>query len=356
MSRVFENPFQVYMLADGVTVNSAGYLRFLEPGAGSTLKAIYADANLTVQLTNPIQLTAAGRLLQPIHIDGNYKVEIQDSLGTKYDEVDNYEYPDLEAQFGDWVSTLTYNVNDFSRASNGKYYQSLGSGNTGNEPSASPTKWEEKAFLGIYNSTKLYVTDNIVQFGDSLWVALENIFSDNIGQEPALGSSFWRSFSTAKTIAGFAGASLEYRLDTADGVDHSLDVSSQAQSDFHSIGPTDSGADITWDDLDDLPSSASMAIVAFYYELTFTGAGSLALITLDSYAKPTYSAALDTLETQIVKESTTATTTGVGGIVGVREFNVPLDSLNRFSWRFDRGGSATYPTPTFDLVLKGYKI
>lgn len=69
-----------YLLADG-GVNAGGSLTFYETDL-TTLKDTWSDEALTTLNRNPVVFDAAGRTLTDVWGDGEYGVEMRDSLGT----------------------------------------------------------------------------------------------------------------------------------------------------------------------------------------------------------------------------------------------------------------------------------
>jgi hypothetical protein len=71
--------FRQFFLDDG-TVNDGGSIAFFETDL-TTPKTTYSNPGLTIPNTNPVQLTADGRLASDVWGDGEYGAELRDALG-----------------------------------------------------------------------------------------------------------------------------------------------------------------------------------------------------------------------------------------------------------------------------------
>ena len=245
-TRVFSDPRPPITLADGVTPNARGKIYFYEPGAGNTTpKAAYANSGFTSELTNPVILNGSGMPSSGIYLNGNYRIVITTSADVTLVDEPNYQAPEVLDQFGDWLSYVTYDEGDFSRASNGLFYESrlggnigndpaispiywkqafvapydewlstypyqngnavtrngkaytslLSGENSGNDPASSPSAWVEAYYIEVWNQYKTFLTDDIVKFGDVLYSSLQD---GNLGNNPSTETAFWkRSFTTS---------------------------------------------------------------------------------------------------------------------------------------------------------------
>lgn len=114
---------------------------FYEPGT-TTPKNTYSNNGLTTANSNPVVLSASG-VLPNVFLDGSYKVVLKDKDGVQQWERDSVNSVS-ELAFAAYDGTITYGLGgtNIVYASNAKYYISLEANNLGNEPSASPTKWQ----------------------------------------------------------------------------------------------------------------------------------------------------------------------------------------------------------------------
>lgn len=182
MSR-FVNPVPQFYLNNG-DIASAGKLYFYETGT-TTKKDTYSDFGQSVKNTNPVILSGEGRCPN-IFGEGRYTVVFKDK-----DDIEQWTRDDVElsveiGQYADWSPILTYRINDIVRGSDGEYYRSITSTNTGNDPTTSATNWEEIAFISEWNTNATYQTgDNV--FLDGLLYISE--IADNTGNQPDSSST-----------------------------------------------------------------------------------------------------------------------------------------------------------------------
>ena len=123
------------------------------PLDGDTLKPIYNDAEeiLANEIANPVILDSQGRI--PAGVDvflaGQYRLTIKegpDSITglsitvTSFDPIGGA----TGGQFEDYDNTFPYDINNIALASDGEFYRSKVTPNTGNDPASngSPTQWE----------------------------------------------------------------------------------------------------------------------------------------------------------------------------------------------------------------------
>lgn len=81
--------FVQYLLDDG-QVNAGGSVTFYETDL-TTLKNTYTDPTLTVPNSNPVMLTADGRLSSDVWGDGEYGAELKDSDGVILETLNNIQ-------------------------------------------------------------------------------------------------------------------------------------------------------------------------------------------------------------------------------------------------------------------------
>lgn len=343
-TRVFTDPRSQHFKSDGVSINSSGKLYFREPGSGSTtLKSVYLDKDLTTPLINPVILDANGRA-PTIFMNGDYNIQMTDSADVQIWRVDYYEPATVDGQFDAWDSTLTYAVNDYVRYTNGLYYISLQSGNTGNIPSSSPTYWSQAFFLTVYNSSTTYAADDVVYYNGNIYTSLQ---ASNTGNTPDTSFTYWkRPGISVPTVSGYQGYVITY-LPTA--APSSLVLTSLiANGTTESIGPTGSGADNIWAVLDDLPANT------FGLKLKATINGSR---TSGSSSQFAVTCSFKTTGLSNTYSPTTASdygsSTEPGFDEGIGIFDIILDDQKRFdaSW-----GYTGTDTQLFAIELIGFLV
>ena len=174
MATRFSTPANRHFSDIGVPL-SGGKLYFYEVNSTTTLQNTYADNDLSTANANPVILDQGG--LEPnIFLDGSYRVVLTDSNDIQVWERDfvNAGTEALTA-FDDWMSTVSYGSggNNIVTGSDGKYYRSIQDPNLSNDPTSSPTFWEEIKFVQFWNTNVSYQIDDIVQASNgSQYVAL----------------------------------------------------------------------------------------------------------------------------------------------------------------------------------------
>lgn len=343
-TRVFTDPRSQHFKSDGVTVNSSGKIYFREPGSGSTtLKSVYADKDFATAYTNPVVLDSNGRA-PTIFLNGDYNIQMTDSSDVQIWRVDNYQPASVEGQFSNWDSTLTYGVNDYVRYTNGLYYISLQSGNTGNVPSSSPTYWSQAFFLTVYNSSTTYAADEVVYYDGNIYTSLQG---SNTGNTPDTSYTYWkRPGVSVPTVTDYQGYVITY-LPTSSPASLAL-TSLIPNGASESIGPTGSGATNIWTALDDLPSNT------FGLKLKVTINGSRTSSTSSLFG---VSCSFNTTGGANLYSPTSAggygSSTEPGFSEGIGIFDIILDANKRFdaSW-----GYTGTDTQLFAIQLIGFLV
>jgi|GEM_PF-6622374 len=305
-TRVFTDPRTAYTKLDGVTVNSAGKLYFREPGTNSTtLKNVYANKELTTPLLNPITLDSSGRAPE-IYLDGDYNVQLMDSDSVQVWRIDNYQNIIVEGQFDEWNVALTYAANDYVQYTdgnyyvslqsentgnipgsspsywlrafvsqfdawesvltygtndyvqyNGSYYVSLTTSNTGNTPDSSPTNWSELFFITIYNASTTYPEGDFVYYDGNLYTSLQG---SNTGNTPDTSTAFWKRPGTSvPPVAGFSGQIIKYIADST--LSAFAVIGALPNGLTSTVGATGAGASFTWAALDIIPANATSVTI-----------------------------------------------------------------------------------------------
>jgi len=167
---------------------SGGKLFFYSPGTLIS-KNTYTTPALSTPNTNPVILSDAGSPLTDIWLDGVYRVILKDSSdNTVWDKDPVGGDSGSLIAYSDWVNGIDYPVGKIVTGSNGRYYVSILSPNTGQNPISSPVYWTETRLLRVYNANETYQVGAVVQDASGqLWRAK----SLTAGAAPALGSAFW---------------------------------------------------------------------------------------------------------------------------------------------------------------------
>lgn len=180
----------------------SGLIYFYEPGT-TTLKNTYSDINLTTANSNPVELTASGRLNHDVYYSGSIDAKLCTSAGVQVKSISSLSASD-GAVFDTYSSALTYGSGDIITY-NSKYYKSLSASNSSNTPSSTPTKWEEIKFVGVWNTNVSYVVDDIVFRNGTLYTCV----TANSGTDPDTddGSNWQASAYSTGTVVLSADSS-----------------------------------------------------------------------------------------------------------------------------------------------------
>lgn len=198
---------------------SGGKLFFYESGT-LVAKNTYSGADETIPNTNPVLLDAAGR--QPdIFFSGQAKIILTDVNDVQIDVADPVGESAVSGSFGDWVVTVEYDLGDTVTGPNGNYYVSIVSANVGNNPTISPTKWQQMLYVYVYNSAFSYESGDVTLSSGVLYVSL---VGSNIANTPSNSPAQWRPLNTQlwndigiKTANFNAANGRSYLIDTVAG-------------------------------------------------------------------------------------------------------------------------------------------
>jgi len=210
MSIRFTNPFSRFF-NDNSALLASGRLNFFEPDGSSTRKKTFKEFTLDTANANPVILSKGG-VVPDIFLDGVYRVTLEskniDGTFTQIDEAVNFgETADFT--FADWNVSVSYGVggNNIVTGSDGRYYVSIDSPNLANDPTSSPTKWEEIRFLGVFNTNVTYVVGDIVQ--DTTGFLWRSIDAANLGNTPSASSTKWQPAFTRIVVKGITAGSTQ---------------------------------------------------------------------------------------------------------------------------------------------------
>lgn len=156
-------------------------LYFYRSGTNTQLLT-YKDELETILNTQPVLTDAAG-YVPNIFYSGSAKLKVLDADDVQYAERDPVGGERELGDFNLWDTVVTYDQNDITEGSNGRFYQSFSNANQGNDPTTSPTFWYEVRFIPMYNVNYTFALGEITQTTDgSLW---KSVISANINNDPA---------------------------------------------------------------------------------------------------------------------------------------------------------------------------
>lgn len=184
MSR-YVNPVPQYYLNDG-SVASSGKLYFYENKDPNTKKDTFSNEGETIANTNPVLLDGEGRC-PPIFGSGRYTVVLKSNKNIQQWSRDDVDLTDLLGQFADWSAIISYNIGDIVQASDGRYYSSLTNNNLGNDPTTTPTVWEQIEYITVWNENATYSEDDLVIFGGAFY---RSVINSNLNNQPDSSSTF----------------------------------------------------------------------------------------------------------------------------------------------------------------------
>lgn len=139
---------------------NGGFLKFFDTGT-SAPKSVFADSSLSISIGSDVRLDGAGRV-PPLFLDGGYKVILTDSGGNELRTADPIGLDTDITNFDLWGSSNTYNIPNIVKGSNDLYYQSLADINLNNDPTSSPTFWEQVYFFPTWNTAQNYSSGQVV--------------------------------------------------------------------------------------------------------------------------------------------------------------------------------------------------
>ncbi len=155
----------------------------------TTPKDTYTDPALTIKNTNPIILTAEGRLPLGVWFDGVVKMILTESDDTQVQVIDPVGLSNGAGALGDWNSTDIYAAGDTVTGPDGAYYVSITNGNQANNPTTSPVNWTQFYLLKLWNTNESYnAGDPVVASNGAFYTS---IAGSNLGNDPSSTSGFW---------------------------------------------------------------------------------------------------------------------------------------------------------------------
>lgn len=188
------NPVPQYQDTSGALLGG-GFLYFYESGT-TTEKNTYADANLTIENTWPLEINADGTVPNTF-FNGTAKVILTDSEGVQLWERDPVGDVNVNESIATWAATVTYQINSIVEASDGNFYISLQDDNLGNDPVSSPEFWSELIFIHVWNTNETYATGDVVQGSNGF--LYRSLTDDNTGNDPISDDVNWGSVAANPT-------------------------------------------------------------------------------------------------------------------------------------------------------------
>jgi len=209
------NAFQKFYASDGVTALGGGTATFYL-NKTTTLASIFSDPALSVSQTNPYTLDAGGRIQGDVRFSGTLSILLKDSAGaTIRTDDDNVCFTGTTA-FGGWDAGVIYGVGDLVEGSDGLYYVSIAASNLNNDPAsgASPTKWSQIVFRGIYNASETYALGDVIQ--DATGNNWKSLSAANTGNTPSTSSAFWRKAIVNNVQTGITASTTQTQAAATD--------------------------------------------------------------------------------------------------------------------------------------------
>jgi len=199
----------------------SGLMYFFEPGT-TTDKTTYSDVNLSTANTNPVVLSADGRL-PSVFFDGSCRQVLRESDGTLVWDIDPVGGANITGPLSEWSPDVTYGLFDIVITSDGDLWRSLQAANSDNEPSVSPTFWEQLDFVRVWNTNVTYALNDTVKGSDGLFY--KSLANGNLGNNPTTDAVNWGPVVDVlvlgladggeKTIAFNAGSNTRYQINAA---------------------------------------------------------------------------------------------------------------------------------------------
>lgn len=173
-----------------------GYLLFFKSGTNTTL-VTYKDELESIPNTTVVNVLANGNV-ENVFYSGTAKVKYFDEFDQQYAERDPVGGEKQLGDFSEWDAQVSYDINDIVEGSDGEFYKSLSSGNIGNDPTLTPTQWEQIRFTGTWNANINYVTGDVVRaVTGNLWKSQQS----QAGNDPETddGTNWLPAIDSSKT-------------------------------------------------------------------------------------------------------------------------------------------------------------
>jgi len=171
----------------------AGKLFFFESGLATTdPKDTFKDINLTIKNSNPVLLTAAGRMPN-IFFNGAAKVIITDNDEEQIAVEDPVTSASASSFGQPWDALTIYSLNQVVTF-NDRLYTSIVGNNSNNEPPSSTAQWSEFDLVERYNENQTYnVRDPVIATDFNVYISL---VANNLNNEPSASPTKWQPTGT----------------------------------------------------------------------------------------------------------------------------------------------------------------
>lgn len=183
-----------------------GWLKFYETGTNNTDKDTFADINEKTANANPVPLDGAGRCPN-VFGSGSYNViSFADSIitpgtpGVQYQQFDPVSGDAFEGAFAGWNAVTIYSEGAIVTGSDDLYYRSLVGANQNQDPTTSPSQWEEVTLNQIWNTNVTYAAGDPVYGSDGFLYISRT--AGNIANNPTTDSTNWRPGANVKFVKG----------------------------------------------------------------------------------------------------------------------------------------------------------
>jgi len=204
-------------------------------------KDTFSDVNLKNKNANPLPLFADGSMPNCFY-SGTARViltfdntSVGGGAGQRFD-LDGVGQFGSGAAFDIFNSITEYEAGALVEASDGEYYRSLQNNNTGNDPTSSPTFWEQVNFIRTYNVNVTYGIDAIVIASNGL--IFRSLQAANLNNDPLTSPLFWGTpvaFVDLNILGDLSFAATELTISSgsvaAETSHHTIDTEAAAASD-----------------------------------------------------------------------------------------------------------------------------
>lgn len=180
----------------------SGKMHYFESGT-DTEKDTFADVNLLIMNPNPVILTGDGRLPN-VFFDGVARQKLTDSDDVQLWDIDPVGGEDIGGNLEAWVPSVIYAASSLVQGSDDNFYQSINNGNLGNDPTTTPSEWEQVEFISTWNAVVTYQIGSTVKGSDNLFYS--SLVADNLNNDPVGDIVNWGApFSPNLTAPGPIG-------------------------------------------------------------------------------------------------------------------------------------------------------
>lgn len=176
----FVNPKPQFLTDAGDPV-PLGKLFFKESGSNLD-KDTFSDVNLSIPNTNPVILSASGRVPN-IHFNGTSKVIFTDADSVQIFEIDPVGETGATGNFAPYNALTIYDQPDIVTGSDQNFYVAISDGIQNSDPINQPsTDWSQIRFIRVYNANETYSIGQVAQGSDNLLYS--SITSPNLNNNP----------------------------------------------------------------------------------------------------------------------------------------------------------------------------